>query len=286
MHLHRPDELRFGNPQIEALPPGNRPERPREARPRETTDSVSPRRTISDEVEVSPEALDRLKASSVASDPQNVEEGEQKASSPGGLPELTPEQEEQVRELQARDREVRAHEQAHKAAAGSLAIGGPTYSYQTGPDGRRYAVGGEVRISIPDGRTPEETARIARQAQRAALAPAEPSEQDRKVAREAAQKASEAQREARIEEDETDPSTRSAGDSRESESEGTTSANSPVAESAVAESIPEDSGATRESPEEESGENSTEGELGAQFRRASRFYSERGSESSSFGFFA
>jgi hypothetical protein len=36
---------------------------------------------------------------------------------------LTPDQQRVVRELQARDREVRAHESAHKAAGGSLAGG-------------------------------------------------------------------------------------------------------------------------------------------------------------------
>ena len=52
----------------------------------------------------------------------------------------------QVQELKTRDREVRAHEAAHLAAAGSLAIGGASYSYQRGPDGVQYAVGGEVSI--------------------------------------------------------------------------------------------------------------------------------------------
>ena len=119
-----------------------------------------------------------------------------------GQQELTPEERKQVEKLKARDREVRAHEQAHKAAAGDLAVGGPTYTYQVGPDGRRYAIGGEVKIKIPKGRTPEESLRIAQRAQRAALAPQEPSSQDRAVAARAAQRASEARSDMRSGEDE------------------------------------------------------------------------------------
>jgi hypothetical protein len=55
-----------------------------------------------------------------------------------------------VEELRKRDREVRSHEQAHLAAAGSLASGGPTLTYQVGPDGKRYAVGGEVPIAASE----------------------------------------------------------------------------------------------------------------------------------------
>lgn len=100
---------------------------------------------------------------------------------------LTPEEEQQLRELQARDREVRAHEQAHKAAAGHLAPGAPSYTYERGPDGRDYAVAGEVQIAIKEGRTPEETVRNAQRIRAAALAPAEPSGADRSVASQAAQ---------------------------------------------------------------------------------------------------
>ena len=108
---------------------------------------------------------------------------------------LTQEQEQQVQELKARDREVRQHEQAHLAAAGDLARGGPTYTYQTGPDGRRYAVGGEVQIQLRESKDPEKTLQDARRAKRAALAPAEPSSQDRQVASQADALALQAQRE-------------------------------------------------------------------------------------------
>lgn len=110
--------------------------------------------------------------------------------------ELTEEERREVAKLQARDREVRAHEQAHLAAAGGMAVGGAHYEYEKGPDGKSYAVGGEVQITVKSGGTPEEQIRNAEQAARAALAPANPSAQDRAVAAEARAMASEARAEA------------------------------------------------------------------------------------------
>lgn len=107
--------------------------------------------------------------------------------------ELDQQQFEQVQELKQRDREVRQHEQAHLAAAGSHAQGGPSFSFQQGPDGKRYAVGGEVQIDTsPVAGDPQATIQKAQQIQAAATAPAEPSSQDRRVAAAAAQMASEA----------------------------------------------------------------------------------------------
>jgi|GEM_PF-605382 len=96
---------------------------------------------------------------------------------------LTPEEEKQVQELKSRDTEVRAHEAAHLAAAGGHAQGGASFTYQTGPDGKKYAVGGEVSVdtSSVDG-NPEATIQKARQIRAAALAPAQPSSQDMNVA--------------------------------------------------------------------------------------------------------
>ncbi|MFN7932113.1 MAG: putative metalloprotease CJM1_0395 family protein [Bryobacteraceae bacterium] len=94
------------------------------------------------------------------------------------------------------DREVRAHEQAHMAAAGPHSRGGPTYTFERGPDGRLYAVGGEVAIDAsPVPNDPEATLRKADIVRAAALAPAEPSSQDRAVAAQASQMAAEAQAE-------------------------------------------------------------------------------------------
>jgi hypothetical protein len=109
---------------------------------------------------------------------------------PGGL---TPEQQAQVDKLQARDREVRAHEQAHLAAAGGLARGGATFSTTRGPDGKLYATGGEVSIDTsPVPNNPAATLAKARQIQAAASAPADPSGQDRSVAAAAARMAAQA----------------------------------------------------------------------------------------------
>lgn len=110
--------------------------------------------------------------------------------------ELTDEEEQQVDELKQRDQEVRRHEAAHKAAAGGHAIGGPTFEFQTGPDGKRYAVGGEVKIDTSEVRgDPEATIQKMQQVRRAALSPADPSSQDRAVATQAAA----AERQARAE---------------------------------------------------------------------------------------
>ncbi len=93
----------------------------------------------------------------------------------------------QIQQLKSRDQEVKAHEQAHLSAAGSLATGGASFTYQTGPNGVRYAIGGEVNIdtSAVDG-DPAATLRKADTIRRAALAPAEPSSQDQMVAAKAA----------------------------------------------------------------------------------------------------
>ena len=94
---------------------------------------------------------------------------------------LNPNQLALLRKLQARDTEVRAHEAAHQAAGGGL-TGGATFTYQRGPDGKMYAIGGEVPITIKGGSTPEEKIANARQVEAAALAPARPSPQDYAVA--------------------------------------------------------------------------------------------------------
>ena len=100
---------------------------------------------------------------------------------------LTEEEKRILEELKARDREVRAHEQAHLNALGAYRRGGPSYTYETGPDGRQYAVGGEVPVDIGPAGTPEETIKKAQTVRRAALAPAQPSGQDQSVAARARQ---------------------------------------------------------------------------------------------------
>lgn len=102
-------------------------------------------------------------------------------------------EQQEVDALEARDREVVAHEQAHSAVGGQYA-GAPSYSYERGPNGVLYAVSGEVSIDVsPVPNDPVATIRKMRQIKAAAMAPAEPSAQDRRVAQEATQMIAEAQ---------------------------------------------------------------------------------------------
>lgn len=120
---------------------------------------------------------------------------------------LTDEEEKTVAELKKIDAETRRHEAAHAAVGGQYA-GSPSYTYQSGPDGRQYAVGGEVSIDTsPIKGDPDATIQKMQQVRAAALAPAEPSAQDQKVAAAAqatasaarAEKAAEASEERRAE---------------------------------------------------------------------------------------
>lgn len=101
----------------------------------------------------------------------------------------------EVEDLERREREVRRHERAHRAAGAGLVVGGIKYKYKTGPDGKRYVVAGEVNLDVSPERDPKKTIQKAERIKRAALAPAEPSAQDRRVARQAEQMKREAQRE-------------------------------------------------------------------------------------------
>ncbi len=110
--------------------------------------------------------------------------------------ELDLQEQQQLTKLQQRDREVKAHEAAHLAAAGTLALGGANFSYQKGPDGQRYAIGGDVSIDISKvPGDPQATLAKSEQIRRAALAPAQPSSTDVSVAARASQMAAEARME-------------------------------------------------------------------------------------------
>lgn len=101
----------------------------------------------------------------------------------------------EVSELQQRDAEVKTHEQQHAAVGGQYA-GAPSYTYERGPDGKRYAVGGAVSIDVaPVKGDPEATIRKMEVVRRAALAPAQPSSADRAIAADAAQKSAQARAE-------------------------------------------------------------------------------------------
>ena len=112
---------------------------------------------------------------------EEVEPAEEESSTKVTL-ELTPEQRKQLEQLAATDREVRAHEQAHVNVGRELILSGPTYEFETGPDGKNYAISGEVQIDTSPGKTPEETVPKAQRIRATALAPPDPSPQDQRVA--------------------------------------------------------------------------------------------------------
>ncbi|WP_372996195.1 putative metalloprotease CJM1_0395 family protein [Marinobacter sp.] len=123
------------------------------------------------------------KAESARENPESGP-GENVADNPQGL---TDAELKQLTELKARDREVRAHEAAHQAVGGQYA-GAMSFTYQRGPDGAQYAVGGEVSIDLsPVQGDPQATIEKMRVVRAAAMAPAEPSGQDRAVAAQAMQ---------------------------------------------------------------------------------------------------
>jgi hypothetical protein len=125
-----------------------------------------------------------LSPESIAAHQKHSQSGEKApaASSEQAQLNLTAEEIKQLMQLKERDREVRTHEQAHLAVAGSYARGGASYTYEKGPDGNRYATGGEVPIDVSEEHSAEATIRKMRVIRRAALAPAEPSPADRQIA--------------------------------------------------------------------------------------------------------
>lgn len=128
-----------------------------------------------------PESNDEVRAAETT---ESSESRETEGASPIH-PTLSPEDVRLLEELRDRDREVRAHEQAHKRVAGAYA--GPIhYEYQTGPNQKRYAVGGHVEVDIsPIPGNPKATIKKMQQLYRAALAPSEPSTADFAAARQA-----------------------------------------------------------------------------------------------------
>ena len=138
--------------------------------------SASTTGEINDEAIISDEAQALLAKEKGTTKSESAEKGSK---------ELTPEEQQQVSKLRARDAEVRTHEQAHIAAAAGINASAPTYTYETGPDGKKYAVGGEVSISFNKSEDPTQNMAKAEAMKAAAMAPAEPSSQDLSVARHA-----------------------------------------------------------------------------------------------------
>ncbi len=135
---------------------------------------------------------DRIKAPAAVSASSSGKSG---SKAIGGELHFSPEQKAQIDALEKRDREVRDHEASHKAVGGNLASS-PSFSLVRGPNGRLYAVAGEVRIDTsPVPGDPEATLRKALIVQRAALAPSQPSNADRRIAATASAIASKARAE-------------------------------------------------------------------------------------------
>ncbi len=139
------------------------------------------------------EKSDANKANSADSKKSEQNESSPSSASPNPT-QLSAEEEAQVRALQQRDAEVRSHERAHKNAGGAI-TGPASFTYERGPDGKQYAVGGEVSISTGEAATPEATISKMETVVRAALAPASPSSQDLSVASAARRVIAEAQAE-------------------------------------------------------------------------------------------
>ena len=107
--------------------------------------------------------------------------------------ELTQAELQLLQALKQTDTKVRRHEMAHIAAGGRYITSGANFTYQQGPDGKNYVIGGEVSIDTsPVSGDPQATIQKMRQVKNAALAPANPSSQDMKVASKASQAASKA----------------------------------------------------------------------------------------------
>ncbi|TVP11383.1 putative metalloprotease CJM1_0395 family protein [Shewanella sp. MSW] len=104
--------------------------------------------------------------------------------------------EREIDSLMKRDTQVRSHEQAHAAVGGSHA-GQPAFEFEKGPDGKCYAVEGEVQIdvSVVNG-DPLATMAKMKQVYAAAMAPVDPSMADIRVAAEAMRKYNQAREEA------------------------------------------------------------------------------------------
>jgi len=108
----------------------------------------------------------------------------------GGDKQQSPQQQAQerqeIQQLQITDREVRAHEAAHTNVGGQYA-GAASFSFERGPDGKRYAVSGEVPIDLSRvNGDPAATIDKMKQVRQAALAPVDPSTQDVQIATKAA----------------------------------------------------------------------------------------------------
>ncbi|CAM0557176.1 hypothetical protein EHLJMEHL_02264 [Vreelandella titanicae] len=137
-------------------------------------------------------STDDPKATSASEESSSAEAGPKRAD---GTP-MAPDEIRLLDQLKQNDREVRQHEMAHQTVGGAYA-GGASYEYEVGPDGKRYAVAGEVPIDYgPVPNDPQATIEKMQTVIAAAMAPADPSPKDHQVAAQARQYLLEAKLEA------------------------------------------------------------------------------------------
>lgn len=167
---------------------GGEPQQPQTRRPSETPRPVpgSDGTDTGSTVTLRPSIALRPGGSALASGAtlltaQEAETAGSSSDGPKAPGQLSEEEKQQVAKLKQIDAKVRAHERAHAAAGGQYA-GAPSYSYTRGPDGQMYATAGEVAIDISPEDDPQATLQKAAAVAAAALAPADPSGQDRAVA--------------------------------------------------------------------------------------------------------
>ena len=132
---------------------------------------------LSDSISLSKEALELYSDRAVKKQSQSENYNSDEKTNPS---ELSEDQRKEVEELKKRDKEVRAHEQAHMVAGAPYTYG-IKYEYQKGPDSKNYAVSGSVQIDTRKESTPEKNLEKAQIIKRSAQAPADPSAQDKKV---------------------------------------------------------------------------------------------------------
>ncbi len=108
-------------------------------------------------------------------------------------------EQQELEQLRARDLEVKSHERAHAAVGGHYASS-PSYQFERGSDGKRYAISGEVQIDIsPIPGDPQATVVKMQKVYAAAMAPVNPSMADIRVAAEAMEKLNVAKQELAVE---------------------------------------------------------------------------------------
>jgi SprA-related family len=139
--------------------------------------------SIVPEVEGNHSAVDHKNEINEEVNGKNRIDGSDKIESSAKVQELTDAEKRRLELLKKIDSDVRAHELAHITAGGRYIMSGARLQYERGSDGKSYAVAGEVTIDTsPVPGDPRATADKMGVIHRAALAPKDPSPQDRRVA--------------------------------------------------------------------------------------------------------